>query len=74
MTYSQKVIKLMKNNGVSASQLAKVLEIKNPTVVNNWVSRESVPCKYSVQIAEFFEVDLTSLMDEKVKKVISIEV
>lgn len=70
MNYSQKVIKLMTDNEITASTLAKALEVKS-NVINNWVARESVPERFSVKISDFFKVDLRSLLDEEIKEVVS---
>lgn len=68
MVYTEKVIKLLDSNKISGYRLAKDIGIK-PNAVANWLANKKIPYKYALEIADYFEVDLRSLLDNKMEVV-----
>lgn len=68
MMYSEKVVKLLEAKGISGYRLAKDIGAL-PNAGTNWVANNQVPYKYALEIADYFEVDVRSLLDSKMEVV-----
>lgn len=66
MTYSEKVIKLTNDKKLKPYGLAKEIGA-NPRSATNWFKNGTVPCGYALAIARFFNVELESLLDDKLE-------
>ncbi|MDR2080310.1 MAG: hypothetical protein LBP54_00275 [Campylobacteraceae bacterium] len=59
-------IEMMKQEGTKNIDLALFLGV-SAQVFGNWISRKSIPEKYTAKIAEYYKVDIAFLYDKEAK-------
>lgn len=67
MTFSENLVKLQKENGVSNYRLSKAIGV-HATTVRNWQDGRKPQLEHAKKVADYFGVSLDFLMDETASK------
>lgn len=66
MNYTEKVIYLTKNKGITPYKLANNIEGVSVNTATNWFKNKKVPEKHALKIADYFEIEVRSLLDDEI--------